>query len=672
MPTLDLSKPFTALVMERDVERPDLRLESALKKVGTTLTGYAEGLGKTKDELTLLEICLSNEILHPALERCPTILNQEKKYRGENLSRIRKLVKDLAWSDESDGDNQVAIEEQLPDHLRKIWCLFSRVHGRAVRKGTSEEESKAYYEYHATLPLTQSSVTLVLSLLRVSAKSGVTDNRRLFEELGESIIEDIESHNPPNTWYSQLGSFHQLRREVREYLDYQVERPTRITPLIEELPEPLRTQVLTFERRAREGFGVDVKIKMNALRRYKLELGILAPNTIQHYTEHLLLGIGHIPRKADGETLDLKDFLKLEERKVEEDGIDDTESYNPLVEIYREQEAGRSSAYKDEGYDSASFGNFIDAIAAVAAYNGFLNPRKKFLIAYNIINLDTATKEIRKERKKEVFNLEWLDGQIESLGGKFHEIAESGSFKYSKEGSLSRRARRDLNLCMFYVALVTLRFLGVRQQCVRDCVVGENVKVMKKQEALTFQWKSEEVKNGKGLKHILSMEEHDLVLGTLIDAVWTYFWKIYPYITGGDESLPQEIRAAQRAGAAGQFFLTCGIETCRSFEDEKDFGAWFQRMVRCYLEIRDKLGEEGVRLHPHLLRALYGDWLRDLGFSKEETADMAGDNVVTFERDYLSRQKVYDATPAWTAKNQELRARREAVKVRGKAAGVKK
>jgi hypothetical protein len=51
---------------------------------------------------------------------------------------------------------------------------------------------------------------------------------------------------------------------------------------------------------------------------------------------------------------------------------------------------------------------------------------------------------------------------------------------------------------------------------------------------------------------------------------------------------------------------------------------------------------------------------------------MAGDNVVTFEKDYLSRQKVYDATPAWTAKNQELRARREAVKVRGKAAGVKK
>jgi hypothetical protein len=95
-------------------------------------------------------------------------------------------------------------------------------------------------------------------------------------------------------------------------------------------------------------------------------------------------------------------------------------------------------------------------------------------------------------------------------------------------------------------------------------------------------------------------------------------------------------------------------------------------MVRCYLDVADKLGEEGVRIHPHLLRALYGDWLRTLGFSKEETADMAGDEVATFERDYLSRQKVYDATPAWTAKNQELRTRRKAVKVKGKAAGGNK
>jgi hypothetical protein len=46
---------------------------------------------------------------------------------------------------------------------------------------------------------------------------------------------------------------------------------------------------------------------------------------------------------------------------------------------------------------------------------------------------------------------------------------------------------------------------------------------------------------------------------------------------------------------------------------------------------------------------------------------MAGDETETFRRHYLGRG-VYDATPAWTAKNQELKERREAVKVRGKAA----
>jgi len=669
VPTLDLSKPFTALVMERDVERPDLRLESTLNKVGTTLAGYAECLGKTKDELTLLEICLSNEVLHYALERCPAVLNQEKKYRGQNLSRIRKLVRSLAWGDDvTRGNSQVAIEEQLPDHLRQIWCLFSRVTTRKMSRRVSEKDRKAYYEFRAALPLSDCSVPLILALLRVSKDLGVTDNRRLFEECRENILRDFKSHNPPDRWDSISAALYALRRRIREYLGYQTAKPSRITMRLEDLPEPLRTQVLTFKRRAREGFGEDVKIKVKARKRYKLELDGLPPDSVQSHIDTLLLGLGYIPREAYGGTLDLKDLLKLDERAVEDDGIEDLESYNALVEIYRMREVSRSSVYKEEGYDSVSFVRFIEAIGAVASYNGLLNLRKKFLHEYGA-NIDIRTREKLKKRKKQVFDLEWLDGQIKLLGVEFHLIADSGSFKYTREGILCLRARRDLNLCIFYVVLVTLRFLGVRQQCVRDCVVGENITFGKKK-SLTFEWKTEEVKNGKGVKHSLSMEEHDIVLGTLIDAVWTYYKKIYPYITGGDASLPPEFSATQRQVAAGQFFLECGKNTCHPFKDKNAFAGWFKRMSLRYLDIRGKLGKGGVRLHPHLLRAIYGDWLESLGFSKEQTAAMAGDNVETYKRFYLRHGGVYDATPAWTTKNQEMKARRNMVKAKGKASGV--
>lgn len=113
----------------------------------------------------------------------------------------------------------------------------------------------------------------------------------------------------------------------------------------------------------------------------------------------------------------------------------------------------------------------------------------------------------------------------------------------------------------------------------------------------------------------------------------------------------------------------CGWKVCRPFKKASSFADWFKEKCYLYLDLDGKL-EEGVTPHPHLLRGLYGDWLEDdLGFSEEQTAAMAGDDVKTFRRYYLRRKEVYDATPAWTAKNQEIKARGKVVKVRGKATG---
>ncbi len=660
--SIDLSRPFVELINERHREKPGLRLESDLKQVNVVLVSYAHAVGTNLGNLSVLHVCADSTRPHPNLIKHIDSMEKDKKYIGQNISRLRKLIRNLPWPGGTKSDEEqkpVILEECLPPYLQEIWFLLTRITG-SVRIGKTKDELK---DYRMTLPLTLRSLAFGLALLKVSNTYNISDARSLLEDGTSLIYSTIRTDNPRRIWSNLYSNFDKFREKVRDHLGYVVEKKPKISLLLEELPEPLQSQIRTYKDRARHGFKSDWEIVKLAKTRYKLELGRHSKETIEGYEEKLLFGLGYISREMSIHVSDIRELLKLQHREVEIDGILNQEQYSPLVDRYRNRALGVASDRKDPEFDSTVFGLFIKGVAAIAAFNGFLQLRKLFLTAYDV-SLDEDSKKKRKNLKKETFDRPWLNKQIERLKLEFHRIVKEGSFKNKPNGSLSPEARRDLNLCLFYVALLALRFLGVRQQSIRSCELGKNI-IFVANKHITFLWTT--TKNGKGIKHELNINDHDNTHKDLIEGVWTFYKKVYPYISGISISdRPLHVIDELKQRVAGQFFLYCAPDgLCNKFDGESHFSTWFVRQAHLFLDFEGK--PISISLNPHFLRAMFGDWLRlELEFSKEQAAEMAADSEDVFESEYITHPNIFDATDRWTKKNKEIRAsqNREKDKIR--------
>jgi hypothetical protein len=674
MGTLDLSKAFIILISEKEKDNSALKLAAALSKVTAPLKSYAASLNLNLEELNLLHVCTGGGDVHPELERHVGRLDLTDAYKGQHLSRLASLIRALLRPEMTDG--QPALEllplgEQAPEPLRTIWPFLPRPCGISILARSAEPE--VYLRERDTAALSIHGICLALAIMEVSRQHDVSSSKKLFEEYAGEVLDAINRHNHPSKWESLSRAFYALRQSVRASMRYEVidEPPTMLR--FDQLPEPLRAQVLLYQERAHFGFKTDGQIKVQARTKYNLDLSLQAEETITGYTDILCLGIGYLPREMRGEKLDVRDFLRLVDREVEVDEIIIKELYNPLVDYYRQLEQTKHSGRKEFGFDSGCFQKFIWAVATVAAFNGHLRLRQLFLKEYKVV-LDKDSKDRHKRAKKETFDRKWLDGQIQRLRVRFKQIAAEGSFKNEAGGTLRKASRRNLNLCLFYVGLVTLRYLGVRQQCIRDCLLGKNI-IFVAPMAVTFYWSEKETKNAKGVLHRLNMEQHGEVQEILIEAVLIYYKKIYPYLSGASciDQLPY-IREARRQAVAGQFFLNCNTKgICEPFTNRWDFYQWFKRMALSYLDFGTRLENEGLWLNPHFLRAVFGDWCRfDLRYSGEQTAWLAGDTEETFETDYITHPATYDATDAWTEKSLELRAERKGEEPKAKVKKTKK
>ena len=668
MRTLDPSQPFISLIAEAQKNNPASSLVATLSKVTAPLKSYAASLNLTLEELSLLHVCTGGGAIHPGLEKHIGSLGFTDAYKGQHLSRLTKLIGALLRSEETDDQptlELLPLGRLSPEPLRTIWPFLPRPRSASVYARQVERE--VYLRERITMALSKNGICLALAIMKVSRQHNVGSGEILFEEYAGEVLDAIRRDNHPSTWLSLIAAWYVLRQLVRESMGYEVTVATPVKLPVDQLPEPLRTQVALYQERARFGFKTDGQIKVQARTKYKLDLSRQSEETITAYTEILCYVIGYLPREMYGEKLDVRDFLRLVDREVEVDEIIIKVLYNPLVDYYRQREQARHSGRKESGFDSGNFDHFIAAITAVAAFNGHLLLRHLFLKEYKAV-LDSDSKENHKLAKKETFDRPWLDGQIQRLRAHFKRIPVEGTFKNESGGTLSKARRRNLNLCLFYVTLVTLRYLGVRQQCIRDCLLGKNILFVAPM-AVTFYWSDEEMKNAKGLLHRLNMEQHGGVQEILIEAVHIYYKKIYPYLSGmmGADQ-PPHIREARRRAVAGQFFLKCNLKgICVPFTNRRDFYRWFQSMALSYLDFGTRLETKGLWLHPHFLRAVFGDWCRfDLKFSGEQTALLAGDTEETFEADYITHSATYDATDIWTEKNQELRDKR-----RGKELNVK-
>lgn len=610
--------------------------------------------------MSLLHVCVSKDI-HPDLEQHIRSLQLTDAYKGQHRSRLKGIILALLCPEATEGEpasNILPLEEQLPEPLRTIWPLLPRPIGRASVCARYVAREVCMQE-RVTMTLSAHGICLALAITKVCRQHNISSSETLFEEYADKVLKLIQRDTHPSKWPSISRAFYKLRQSVRTSMGYEVvdEPPTILR--LDQIPEPMRTQILIYQERARYGFKTDGQIKVQARTKYKLDLSIQSEETITGYTDILCLGVGYLLREMRSENLDVRDFLRLVDREVEVDEIVIKELYNPLTDYYRQLEQTKHSDRKESGFDSACFQKFIWAVTAVAAFNGYLRLRQLFLKEYKVVR-DTDSKDHHKLAKKETFDRKWLDGQIQRLRVRFKQIAAEGCFKNEAGGTLRRASRRNLNLCLFYLALVTLRYLGVRQRSVRDCLLGRNI-LFREPAAVTFYWSEKETKNAKGLLHRLNMEQHSEVQETLIEAVLIYYKKIYPYLSGAAcTDKPAGIREARRQAVAGQFFLHCNQKgICIPFTKRTVFCNWFKRMSLSYIDFGTRLENKGLWFHPHFLRAVFGDWCRFvLKFSGEQTAWLAGDTEETFEAEYITHSATYDATDAWTEKSQELRVKR--------------
>jgi hypothetical protein len=655
---IDLSRPFVELINERHIEKPGLRLKSDLKQVNVALVSYAHAIGTNLENLSVLHVCADSTRPHPNLIKHIDSMEKDKKYLGQNISRLRKLIRNLPWpggAKRVEEPEPVILEECLPPYLQEVWFLLDRINGsRTVGKTKNERK-----QHRSTLPLTPRGLAVGLALLRVSNTYNILDVRALLEDGASLIFSTIRTDNPRKSWHNLCSAFVVFRAKVRAHLGYVVEKKPKISLSLEELPEPLKSQVLTYIERARHGFKSDWEIIKLAKTRYKLDIGLHSEVTIKSYLKRVLFGLGYISREMSIQVADIRELLKLQLREVEVDGILISEQYNPLVDCCRNRALGVASDRKDPEFDSTDFSLFINGVAAIAAFNGFLQLRKQFVSAYKV-RLDEESKQKRKKLKKETFDRPWLNEQIQRLKLEFHQIVNEGSYKNKPNGSLSPEARRDLNLCLFYVALLALRFLGVRQQSIRDCILGKNL-IFAANKSITFLWSI--TKNRKGITHELNIKDHVDTHRDLIEGIWIFYKKIYPYISGiSNSDHSYSVIEELRRRVAGQFFLYCAPDgLCTKFDDEGRFYQWFIRQAHQFLDIKRK--PISISINPHFLRAMFGDWLRfDLGFSKEHAAEMAADSEEVFESEYVTHPDIFNATDRWTKKNQEIRASKESEK----------
>jgi hypothetical protein len=329
------------------------------------------------------------------------------------------------------------------------------------------------------------------------------------------------------------------------------------------------------------------------------------------------------------EDIEITDLIRTEGRSVIEDGERVTKHSNPYMEALREEESAKATPSKGKGFDSATFIQAVSTVKVVAAYNGIFRFHENFRKAYKP-NPDTDTGKDKKALKKEVFNLPWVDQNLARLRPRFEEIVKNKSFRDDLE---------SLRLVLCYVVVMMLRYTGVRQQCLRDCRISEQVN-FEKSGWISFRWR---VKNKKVLT-ITIKPTQAASFAPLCNALWLYYKNIFPHLA--------QVAREQGYDLGGQLFprVTASGEM-RTFSDGRrgcvEFGEMFARLTQRHFDFEGIEPSMRGSFNPHHLRGLGADWVNAvLGMGEYKAAAFQANDVNTTRLSYLNRRRV-DLTPLY-------------------------
>lgn len=603
-------------------------------KVNKYLRLHARRLQRDVDQLTLLDLCDERGELLPGLL---AVINERQRkkgcsdksfasYSGQIISRIKGIVRDVAQFRENEefraetpdgtdvptegnADAPLDLLAIVPEFLRPILVYLPRTCGH-----------RAGPEMRLASPLSSCGLLQLRALLNTCAKFDVKSLQDLFVSHWPHLQQGWRAVCEP----SDISSGYNYFMRLSLMAGFPPEKRRKGLKL-EELPPRLRAQVETYREKALSGAAEDQALQeLAARKRYKLTAQ--EQSTIVKNCETLGWLLARIPYLED---IEITDLIRTEGRTVLEDGEQATRYYNPYMEAIREEERAKTTPFKRKGFDSATFIQVISSIKVVAAYNGIFRYHEKFREAYKT-NPDVGTRERKKSLKKEVFDLPWVDQNLARLRPRFEEIVKYKSFRDDLE---------SLELVLCYVVVMILRYTGVRQQCLRDCRISEQVN-FEKNGWISFRWRT---KNKKVLTTTIKPTQANS-FAPLCNALWLYYKNVYPHLVQAAREHDSDLggQLFPRVTAQGEVRLFSEGRLGRT-----EFGRMFARLTQRHFDFEGIEPSMRGSFNPHHLRGLGADWVDTvLGMGEHKAAAFQANDVETTRRSYLDRRRI-DLTPLY-------------------------
>lgn len=632
------SRSFVELIGQASDD--DAKLKDVFRKLNALFEAYAESKKVDVSRLRLLDVCNGEGAV------CADLIQFVTKYPLSDVSRpsyftnVRRLVKaavgQVIRGGAVDDEQPPPCPDELPAYMHEMLPFVPREGGYGFGRWSDEEARQK-------LPYSKVGLYFLASCLKVHADLQLTSLQALLVDNASSLFSAVQEITLPRHYSSTYRLVFSIRKQVG------VSPPERVYVRVkpDDWLEPFRSEFNNFRflagtfmtREPDEEVKKDSLLKAQAAR-YDVDLYQYRPATITGAETQLSILYGIIRPVIQDMGLtrfSVENLLELTE--VAADTPKGVRLINKFVEAYRERECARSDDYKREGYDSGSFACAVDAVIYVAAFNGHWAALKRFGEAYNDVRLDDDSIDRRRQRKKDVFTIEWLDGQIGKLKVEFDRIVKERTFVRDETAPVEVWTW-ELNTALFFISLVVLRYLGYRQKALRKCGLGINI-LLKSGEIIEIIYRRDDAKNKKGLKVTLGKKNRRGEWAIVYQALTAYLNIIHPYLNGLASS------CGSVESLEGQVFLALdrNHQVVR-FEAESngDFYAWFRCWGRNLLKFPP--GTKGLILNPHFLRGLWMDWLHEMGVSDEDISIMSGITVGVINGRYKNKEAVRDATPA--------------------------
>jgi hypothetical protein len=605
----------------------EAEVPATFNKVHKFITGYAvECLGKKITEVDLFDLITSEKRVNRDFSLYASKIYINKSTQSSQVSVVKKLAlaelelvltSDLAK--DSSKIDLIVNPDKLKPYMRELWLVMPRERGDRIR---GEDRVK--------LPLTRNGKEIFKAILAVDSRVKVGSAQELLLNYYDDLRREIGGKVRRKIRRSIFSNLHQVVRKFGLSV-----KKGRSALSIEQLPLPLRENVNLFTERASLGFRAVECLRDLAIKHQVDLMDEYAPTTIKEYVYSLSLGAAYF--QLD-EGVSIRDLLLLEQR------VDGEGFYNRYVERYRkaEKEVERRG-FKRKHFDSVRYAICINAICAIARFNGIFDLQENFR-NFHGPRLDRVTKKQRKRLKKAVMNCELIDTHIVRLKREFDEIVRKKSFLANRD---------DLMLCLFLPQLMTLRYLGYRQQCLRHCELGKNIKIGNG--IVTFHYEPNEIKNEVLIHQELSKSKVGNVpqLLFLIKVLRKYKFQVL------DEFRSRFPEDYERQMGDSFFAMPCpsdvgcyirrfnvGVRGANYVDYCRDENRGKEDVYRLFTESADKfmdsdelIGFEHY-LNPHFLRAICCDWMRnELGMTWDEISEAMGDSIDTLKREYAEERK---------------------------------